>query len=89
MGWAAVRATFSTTFGLFLQGQTNFVRMLWKFPQVYNSERQYDDHFKEVTCALTPPPDKQAVRPTPIQLFVHAPGAAGQRAARAERGSSG
>lgn len=89
LGWAAVRGTFSTASRLLLQGQTNFVRMLWKFPLVYNSERQYGDHFKEVTYALSPPPDKQAARPTPVQLFVHAPGAAGQRAANVERGSRG
>jgi magnesium-protoporphyrin IX monomethyl ester (oxidative) cyclase len=89
LGWAAVRGTFSTASRLLLQGQTNFVRMLWKFSQVYNPERQYGDHLKEITYALTPPPDKQATKPTQAKLFVHAPGAAGQREATAERGSSG
>lgn len=85
LGWAAIRGTFSTAFGLLLQGQTNFVRMLWKFRQVYNSQRQYADHFREVKYALSPPPDTHAARPTPAQLYVHAPGAVGQRAAHAER----
>jgi len=89
LGWAAVRGTFSTASRLLLQGQTNFVRMLWKFSQVYNPERQYGDHLKEITYALTPPPDKQATKPTQAKLFVHAPGAAGQREANAERGFSG
>ncbi len=89
LGWAAVRGTFSTASRLLLQGQTNFVRMLWKFPRVYNPERQYGDHFKEITYALTPPPDKPAVKPTQAKLFVHAPAAAGPRAAHAEGGFSG
>lgn len=83
LGWAAVRGTFSTASRLLLQGQTNFVRMLWKFSQVYNPDRQYGDHFKEVRYTLTPPPDKQEEKPTPVKLFVHAPMAAGQRAAGA------
>ena len=84
LGWAAVRGTFSTASRLLLQGQTNFVRMLWKFSQVYNPERQYGDHFKEVKYTLTPPPDKQEVKPSAAKLFVHAPAASGQRAARAD-----
>lgn len=62
--------------------------MLWKFPRVYNPERQYGDHLKEITYALTPPPDKQAAKPTQAKLFVHAPAVAAQRAAHAENGSS-
>ena len=84
LGWAAVRGTFATASRLLLQGQTNFVRMLWKFSQVYNPERQYGDHLKEVKYTLSPPPEKQADRPTPVKLFVHAPVAAGQRAAKAD-----
>ncbi|MCZ7624611.1 MAG: hopanoid C-3 methylase HpnR [Candidatus Methylomirabilis sp.] len=84
LGWAAVRGTFATASRLLLQGQTNFVRMLWKFSQVYNPDRQYGDHLKEVKYTLTPPPDKQEVKPTPAKLFVHAPGAAEHRRAQAD-----
>lgn len=55
LGWAAVRGTFATASRLLLQGQTNFVRMLWKFSQVYNPDRQYGDHLKEVKYTLSPP----------------------------------
>ena len=89
LGWAAVRGTFSTASRLLLQGQTNFVRMLWKFPRVYNPERQYGDHFKEITYALTPPPDKQVTRPTQAKLFVHAPAAVVQRVVQTEKISGG
>jgi hypothetical protein len=72
-----------------MQGQTNFVRMLWKFSQVYNPDRQYGDHLKEVKYLLTPPPDKQATKPTSTKLFVHAPASVGPRAAQAEGPVSG
>lgn len=84
LGWAAVRGTFATASRLLLQGQTNFVRMLWKFSQVYNPDRQYGDHLKEVKYTLSPPPEKQEAKPTPVKLFVHAPAAAVQRAAIAD-----
>jgi hypothetical protein len=47
--------------------------MIWKFNQVYNADRQYGDHLREVEYRL-PPPAEQPVRvPGRKELFVHAP----------------
>ena len=75
LGFAVLRRTFSTAFGLLLQGQTNFLRMLWKFSRVYNPERQYMDHLREVKYALRPPV-QGPTKLTHAQLYVHAPGSA-------------
>jgi hopanoid C-3 methylase len=44
LGLAALRQTMGRALGLLAQGQTNFLRMLWKFNGVYHPERQYADH---------------------------------------------
>jgi magnesium-protoporphyrin IX monomethyl ester (oxidative) cyclase len=74
LGFAAIRHTASTALRLLSQGQTNFVRMLWKFGSVYNPDRQYGDHLREVAYPMRPP-EAQAggLRPTPAQLYVHRP----------------
>jgi magnesium-protoporphyrin IX monomethyl ester (oxidative) cyclase len=72
LGWGAVRKAGGSALGHLLQGQTNFVRMLWKFGSVYNPDRQYGDHFKE-TRYLMRPPVGEARKPTPQELFVHIP----------------
>ncbi|MFE0413652.1 hopanoid C-3 methylase HpnR [Streptomyces tendae] len=38
-----------------LRGQTNFARMLWKFNQVYNPQRQFADHGRPVRYELPLP----------------------------------
>lgn len=40
---------------LLLKGQTNFLRMLWKFNSVYNPARQLADHHKPVKDQMTLP----------------------------------
>jgi magnesium-protoporphyrin IX monomethyl ester (oxidative) cyclase len=62
----------STAAGLVMRGQTNFVKMLWKFNSVYNPERQHADHFQEVKYAMTPP-GQVATRPSAAQLYIHNP----------------
>jgi hopanoid C-3 methylase HpnR len=58
-------------------GQTNFLRMLWKFNSVYNAKRQYSDHFREVRYELPLPPPQAAPRDR-HELYVHRrPAAAG------------
>lgn len=66
---------------LALKGQTNFLRMLWKFNRVYNAERQYGDHFMEVKYAMRPPVKLNGERPSAQALYVHNPQA--PRAAKA------
>jgi hypothetical protein len=38
-----------------MRGQTNFVRMLWRFNSVFNPNLQLNDHAREVRYAMTPP----------------------------------
>jgi hopanoid C-3 methylase len=40
LGLSALRETAAIAAGLALRGQTNFIRMLWKFKDVYNTRRQ-------------------------------------------------
>jgi hopanoid C-3 methylase len=84
LGVAALRSTLGIAFDLLLRGQTNFVRMLWKFNRVYHPERQYDDHFRQVHYELCPPAAPRASKPPAAELYVHAPEATRRRAARAE-----
>ncbi|GIX49656.1 MAG: B12-binding domain-containing radical SAM protein [Candidatus Tectimicrobiota bacterium] len=84
LGFAALRRVGTTALSLLLRGQTNFLRMLWKFPRVYNAQRQYADHFRPVRYALSPPP---ATRPAATALYVHLPATVQRRAAR--QGSQG
>jgi hopanoid C-3 methylase len=62
-----------------MRGQTNFVRMLWKFNKIYHPERQYADHFQPLFHAIEPPRPGSERPPTP-QLHVHAPIAGPRRA---------
>jgi hopanoid C-3 methylase len=71
MGWSAIRNAFTTALGLLLRGQTNFVRMLWKFHQVYNADRQFQDHHKPVTYRIELPQAKPKVKIDPASLYVH------------------
>jgi hopanoid C-3 methylase HpnR len=55
LGFAALRQTFLIAARLLANGQSNFVRMLWKFNSVYNPERQLRDHRRECHYALRLP----------------------------------
>ncbi len=48
LGFAALKDTALLAARLLLRGQTNFVRMLWKFNGVYNPARQLGDHRRPV-----------------------------------------
>jgi magnesium-protoporphyrin IX monomethyl ester (oxidative) cyclase len=71
LGLAALRQTAAIATGLALRGQTNFLRMLWRFGRVYNAERQYADHSRPVTYAMRPPPAPGTLRPRPRDLYIH------------------
>jgi hopanoid C-3 methylase HpnR len=79
LGASALWGAFTTVLGLVARGQTNFLRMLWKFGRVYSAERQYADHFRDVRYRMQPPPPSPTARPE--QLYVHAPQRRGQTAA--------
>jgi magnesium-protoporphyrin IX monomethyl ester (oxidative) cyclase len=71
LGFAALRKTAAVAAGLALHGQTNFLRMLWRFNRVYNADRQYADHARPVGYAMRPPPAAGTSPPRPRDLYVH------------------
>jgi hypothetical protein len=70
LGWSAVRDAASLAVGRLLHGQTNFVKMLWKFNGVYNPKLQIADHQRpvEYEIPLPPAPQKQV---DPKLLYIH------------------
>jgi hopanoid C-3 methylase len=97
LGFAAMKATAAISTKLLLQGQTNFVRMLWKFSSVYNARRQLADHARPVTYAMrVPPPVTERTKIDPRRLYVLPPNARAAQAnavitadAEAEAGDAG
>lgn len=59
LGWAALKGTAKIAAGHLMKGQTNFIKMLWKFNSVYNPELQMADHRRPVVYEMTPPPEKK------------------------------
>jgi hypothetical protein len=56
LGWAALKSTTRIAAGHVLRGQTNFVKMLWKFNSVFNPKLQLADHAQPVTYQMPLPP---------------------------------
>ena len=75
MGIQALWDTAGIAFRLLLRGQTNFLRMLWKFSGLYNAERLDQDHHREVRYALRLPENTAPRREKPSreELYVHHP----------------
>jgi hopanoid C-3 methylase len=73
LGWSGLRKAAAIGASLAIQGQTNFLRMLWKFNSVYNAERQYSDHFREVKYTIRPPVAYINGRPGADGLYIHNP----------------
>jgi hopanoid C-3 methylase len=74
LGVAALAKTTGIVARQLLRGQTNFVKMLWKFDKVYNADRQYSEHLREVNYQLPPPAEQPAPSPGKRQdLYIHAP----------------
>jgi hopanoid C-3 methylase HpnR len=73
LGVAALAKTTGIVARQLLRGQTNFVRMLWKFDKVYNADRQYSDHLREVEYLLPPPGEPGVQALDRKELYVHAP----------------
>src|SRR5713101_6571406 len=72
LGWGAIPKYGFPAVRALMRGQTNYVKMLWKFARVVNESRQYNDHQRPVTYQMKPP--KPAVaKPDPAELFVHLP----------------
>ncbi len=60
LGFAALREAAGMAAERLLHGQTNFVKMLWKFNSVYNPDLQIADHRKPIKYEITLPPDQLA-----------------------------
>lgn len=81
LGWQGLKDVARLAAGLAIKGQTNFLRMLWKFNSVYNADRQYADHFREARYLMQPPRRHLGGRPRGEALYIHNP--------RAEAGDRG
>jgi hopanoid C-3 methylase HpnR len=75
LGWAALRATAGIAARRLLRGQTNFVRMLWKFDSVYDPARLLRDHGCPCEHELRTPERAPAGTIDPVRLYVHRPAA--------------
>jgi hopanoid C-3 methylase len=73
LGVAALAKTSGIVARQLLHGQTNFVKMIWKFDQVYNADRQYSEHLREAEYQLRPQADEPAVAFDRRDLYVHIP----------------
>jgi magnesium-protoporphyrin IX monomethyl ester (oxidative) cyclase len=70
MGWRTAVALSKILAGQLARGQTNFLKMLFKFSKAYNVDRFYEDHFKEVKYSMRLPTEyKKKMKPN--DLLVH------------------
>ncbi len=73
LGVAALAKTGGIIARQLLHGQTNFARMIWKFNDVYNADRQYSEHQQKATYLMPQPAPSPAVTPANRKaLYVHA-----------------
>lgn len=70
LGWSALKGTMRIAAGHLLRGQTNFVKMLWKFNSVYNPQLQISDHQRPVAYELSIPSSSHPSQDHPL-LFIH------------------
>ncbi|HVZ92912.1 MAG TPA: hopanoid C-3 methylase HpnR [Phycisphaerales bacterium] len=71
MGWRTALAMSRIIAGQLVRGQTNFLRMLFKFSRVYNAERFFRDHERPSPYAMRRPseyPRRQAKAPLLVHL---------------------
>lgn len=73
LGFAALLQTTGIVARHLVHGQTNFVRMLWRFNQVYNAKRQYADHQVPVAYELPQPQHREVAVKDRRELYVHQP----------------
>jgi hopanoid C-3 methylase HpnR len=72
LGWRAFKALVPILAGNLARGQTNTLRMLWKFNSVYNPRLQLADHARAVRYEMAPPPEPKDVV-DPKSMYVHPP----------------
>ncbi|MBO1326616.1 hopanoid C-3 methylase HpnR [Acetobacter sp. TBRC 12305] len=79
MGWQALKDTAGIAARLLRNGQTNFVKMLWKFNSVFNPDLQLADHQRPARYLMPMQPDVVASIDRK-DLYVHGPGGRRSRA---------
>ncbi len=60
LGWKALRGAAGEAAALLMRGQTNFLRMLWRFDSVFDPKLQMADHARPVRYSMSPPPPAPA-----------------------------
>ena len=78
LGFAALAKTTGIVARQLARGQTNFAKMIWKFNQVYNADRQYAEHQRPPRYLLPPPAQRPAALPDQKgpdrkELYIHVP----------------
>ena len=76
LGWQAVYDVFGITARLLAKGQTNFLKMLWKFNEVYSVDRLMRDHEGTVKYPIGLPPTTRrapGARPSAAEMYIHHP----------------
>jgi hopanoid C-3 methylase HpnR len=75
LNWHTAPGLMRVSLGLLMRGQTNFVRGMMLYPNVYNPEKMLADHARTVRYQMPPPPAHHADQPRAKQtsLYVHAP----------------
>ena len=70
LGWSALRDCAKIATRNLLHGQTNFIKMLWRFDSVYNPKLQLSDHQQPVKYEMTlPPVPKEKI--DPATMYIH------------------
>lgn len=74
LGWTALRGAAGQATRLLIRGQTNFVRMLWRFNSVFDPRLQLADHEREVRYEMTPPPAMSGSPQVDMKaVYIHGP----------------
>jgi len=72
MGWRTAMDCSRILVGLLLKGQTNFLKMLFRFSKVYNAQRFNDDHARPVRYEMSRPVRQSQPQPSlAASLMVH------------------
>ncbi len=72
LGWSAMRSLAKILAGNLAHGQTNTLKMLWKFNSVYDPRLQLADHAQRVHYELSPPPEARDIVDAKA-IYVHSP----------------
>jgi hopanoid C-3 methylase HpnR len=73
LGWRAVKSLAPVLAGNLARGQTNSLKMLWKFKSVYNPALQLADHGQTAQYELAlPPASRELIKPRSVYVHPHA-----------------